>query len=104
MLYDSIFSQVNKGMHNLSDFCSAGLGLQVEQSGWTMSIALVQNQGWPPAQETHLDLTTVAILRMWLFPVTQVITAALDAEQHFYVYKQLVASLVPTPIQFFVFG
>ena len=93
MLYDSIFSQVGEGMHNLSDVCSAGLGPLADQSGWMMSIALVQNQGWPPAQEVHLDLTTVSILRMWLFTVTQVITAALDAEQHFYVNKQLAASL-----------
>ena len=82
MLYNSIFSQVGKGMHNLSDLCFVGLGMQVEESGWTMSIALVQNQDWPPAQETHLDLTTVSILRMWLFPVTQVITTALDVERH----------------------
>ena len=49
---------------------------------------------------------TVAILRMWLFTVapTQVITAALDVEQHYYVYKQLVASLIPIPSLFFVFG
>ena len=83
MLYNAIFSQVGKGMHNVNDLCFVGLGLQVEQSGWTMSIALVQNQGLPPAQETHLDLTTVSILRMWLFPVTQVITTALDVERHF---------------------
>ena len=53
-----------------------------------------------------MELTTVAILRMWLFTVapTQVITAALDVEQHYYVYKQLVASLIPIPPLFFVFG
>ena len=82
MLYNSIYSQVGRGMHNLSDVSFVGLGLQVDQSGWTMSIALVQNQDWPPAQETNLDLTTVSILRMWLFPVTQVITAALGVERH----------------------
>ena len=87
------------------DFCSAGLGPQADQSGWTMSIALVQNQGWPPAQETHMELTTVAILRMWLFTVAlaQVITVALDVEWHFYVDKELVASLFPT-LPHFVFG
>ena len=42
---DAIFSQVGEGMHNLSDFCSVGLGLQVEESGWTMYIVMVQNQG-----------------------------------------------------------
>jgi len=31
-------------MHNLSDFCSTGLGQEVDESGWTMSIVLVQNQ------------------------------------------------------------
>ena len=37
-----------------------------------------------------MELTTVAILRMWLFTVAlaQVITTVLDVEQHFYVDKQ----------------
>ena len=51
-----------------------------------------------------MDLTTVSILRMWLFTVAlaQVITAALDVEQHFYVYKQLIAKF-PRPPPPFVF-
>ena len=87
-------------MHNLSDFCSAGLGLQVEESGWTMSIALVQNQGWPPAQETHMELTTVAILRMWLFTVAlaQVITVALDVEFFMFTSNLLLASFLHLPM------
>ena len=42
---------------------------------------------------------------MWPFTVAlaQVITAALDMERDFYVYKQLVASLFPT-LPHFVFG
>ena len=53
-----------------------------------------------------MESTTVAILRMWPFTVAlaQVITVALDMERHFYVYKQLVASLIPTPPPFFVSG
>ena len=53
---------------------STGLELELEQSGWTMSAALVQNQGWPPAEEAHMEFTTVTTLRMWLYTaVLQVI-------------------------------
>ena len=48
----------------------AGLGLQADQYGWTMSGVLVQNQGLPPAQEAHMEFTTVIIRRMWLFTAT----------------------------------
>ena len=45
MLYDAIFNQVDDVMHNHNTMCSVGLGPQADQSGWTMSTALVQNQG-----------------------------------------------------------
>ena len=35
-----------------------------------MSDVLVTNQGLPPAQEAHMEFTTVIILRMWLFTAT----------------------------------
>ena len=53
---------------------STGLGLEVEESGWTMLSVLVQNQGWLPVEETHMEFMTVPILRMWLYTaVLQVI-------------------------------
>ena len=59
------------------------MGLQLEQSGWIMSGVLVQNQGWPPAKEIHLHLTTAGILRMWLLTVVlPVITCILDSVDH----------------------
>ena len=48
----------------------AVLGPQADKSGQTMSGVLVQNQDWPPAQGTDTDLTTVIILRTWLFTAT----------------------------------
>ena len=35
-----------------------------------MSGVLVQNQDWSPVQGTGMDLTTVIILRTWLFTAT----------------------------------
>ena len=82
-----------KGMHNFSNFCFTGLLQEVDQSGWTMSIVLVQNRGWVPARETRMELKTVVIMRMCPFTV-EVITVALDVEP---TILQLVASLTPTP-------
>ena len=63
----------------------AALGPQTNKSGQTMSGVLVQNQDWSLAQGTHMDLTTVNILRMWLFTATLVL-------------PDQILALIPTPI------
>jgi len=46
---------------------SADMELELEQFGWTMSGVLAQNQDWPHVYEMRMGLTTVHILKMWLF-------------------------------------
>ena len=48
-----------------------GMDLALDGSGWMMSVVLVLNHVSPPVQTEELDHTTVAILRMWQFIVTQ---------------------------------
>ena len=49
-----------------------------------MSGVLVQNQDWSPAQGTNTDLTTVIILRTWLFTAT--------------LQDRILPMIIPTPI------
>ena len=46
-----------------------------------MSGAEVQSQGSPPADEIHMELTTVAILRMWLFTAVVPVAALVPVHQ-----------------------
>ena len=45
----------------------AVLELHLDESGWTMLDVGGRNQDWLPAQGIYLEITTVSILRMWLF-------------------------------------
>ena len=65
------------------------MGLQLEESGWTMSGVLVLNQDWPPAKEIHLDLTTAAIMRMWLLTVVIPVTPLSINEVQYRIHNHL---------------
>ena len=51
----------------------AVLELHLDESGWTMLDVGGRNQDWLPAQEIHLEITTVSILRMSQLTAMQVI-------------------------------
>ena len=56
------------------------------------------NQGLPPAQEAHMELTTVIILRMWLFTATlldQTLALVYQVQFHLFVSCLHSDSLVP---------
>ena len=80
------------------------MGLQADQYGWTMSDVLVTNQGLPPAQEAHMEFTTVIILRMWLFTATLLDqTLALVYQVQFHLASLFVSCLhLDSPVLFWL--
>ena len=76
-------------MSRVFHFCvfisSAGMALALVRFGWMMLVVLGMSHVFSPAQTSELVFITVAILKMWLFPVLvpvpPVPTAALLALQ-----------------------
>jgi len=70
---------VLRGVHFCGFIFSAGMALDLVQSGWIMLVVLGVSHVFSPAHTTELVFITVAILKMWIFPVLVPVSLVLTA-------------------------